>query len=78
MCIPLLDSRTPSEWDRKVALSSSRASTVLETAPENSVLVTRNTVQLALAADGLRPDVDIVHQSDVLLKATSLIGLRPA
>lgn len=37
------------------------ASTILETAPPDAVFLTRNPVQLALAADGLREDVDLVY-----------------
>jgi hypothetical protein len=36
-------------------------STVLDTLPQDAVLVTRNPVALALSADGRRPDVDVVH-----------------
>lgn len=35
--------------------------TVLETLPKNAILLTRNPVAIALAAEGMRPDVDVVH-----------------
>lgn len=40
------------------------AATVLETLPDDAILLTRNPVLGALAADGLRPDVDVVHPDE--------------
>lgn len=48
------------------------ARTVLETAPVNSIVITENPVHLALAADGLRPDLDLVYLPD----ASSLTAFR--
>lgn len=46
--------------DRSAEKGVAWAATVLDTAPPNTLLLTLNPVQLALAADGLRPDVDVI------------------
>lgn len=48
------------------------ASTVLETSPERSVLLTANPIHVALAAAGTRPDVDVIY----LPEPTSLAARR--
>ncbi|MFN8177955.1 MAG: hypothetical protein U0167_08505 [bacterium] len=47
--------------DRAAEKGVTWTSTVLDTLPPDSILLTRNPVALALAADGRRPDVDVVH-----------------
>jgi hypothetical protein len=50
--------------DRSAEKGTEWAGTVVETLPRDAVLVTANPVQLALLADGLRPDVDAVYPPD--------------
>ncbi len=58
--------------DRSAEKGVTWTSTVLQTLPEDAVLFTRNPVALALAADGLRPDVEVIDVAD----ATTLSAVR--
>ena len=57
----LLFAMNAREIDRARERGVEWTSTVLETLPKDSILLTRNWVGLAVAADGLRPDLDVVH-----------------
>lgn len=46
--------------DRSAEKGVEWADTVIRTLPDDAILLTRNPVVVALAADGLRPDVDVI------------------